>query len=329
MILAINQVGGYLNKTLHELKVARKKISADIEAEVMFKSNLLCCVDQKRGDQIHHIDGNNSNSNFDNLALLCFDCHHEASIKGNLRKKLSPKTILKFREHHYKVIQNQRDAFLKKLSHPIQKLTTEDLLNAAMEAIMLLEIEKLKIEYFNIRKSERGSVLDKFDAYENHISSRIAYEVLTFLVRVTYGTRDDMHPHTAQQIYFLATTFLRVSNTKSTTTQKNQLGIEALRISYNMLYDSIIHLRNLEIAQWALLLTKNVYWFSKDQKLSALIEKVHENYKEFERNLIRPERNDLDNAKTLVQAYKEDLNVQSLTFAPLPQHLYEAIQNSK
>lgn len=47
MILAINQVGGYLNKTLHELKVARKKISADIEAEVMFKSNLLCCVDQK------------------------------------------------------------------------------------------------------------------------------------------------------------------------------------------------------------------------------------------------------------------------------------------
>jgi hypothetical protein len=218
---------------------------------------------------------------------------------------------------------------LKKLSHPIQKLTSEDLLNAAKEAIILLEIEKLKIEYFNIRKSERGSVLDKFDAYENHISSRIAYEVLTFLVKVTYGTRDDMHPDTAKQIYFLATKFLRVPNTKSTTTEKNQLGIEALRVSLNMFYDSIIHLRNLEIAQWALLLTKNVYWFSKVEKLNALTEKVHENYKEFERHLIRPERNDLDNAKALLQVYKEDLNVRSLTFAPLPQHLHDVMQNSK
>ena len=135
-------------------------------------------------------------------------------------------------------------------------------MNAAKEAIIILEIEKLKIEYFNCRKSERGNVLDKFDAYENHVSPRISYEVLTFLVRVTYGTRDDMHPDTAQQVYFLAQTFLRVPSIKLKTIEKIQLGTEALRISLNMFYDAIIHLRNLEIAQWALLLTKNVYWFS-------------------------------------------------------------------
>jgi hypothetical protein len=93
-----------------------------------------------------------------------------------------------------------------------------------------------------------------------------------------------------------------------------------------MFYDSVIHLKNLEIAQWALLLTKNVYWFSKVEKIDTLTEKVHENFKEFGRHLVRPERNDLDNARTLLQAYKEDLSERTLTFAPLPQHLYDAMQ---
>ncbi len=310
------------------MKVIRKKISAETEAEVIFRSNRLCCVDQKRGDHIHHIDGNRSNSNIDNLALLCFDCHNEASIKGNLRKKLSPKTILKYRELHYKIIQNQRAVFIKKLSHPIQKLTSEDLLNAAKDAIILLEIEKLKIEYFNISKSQRGSVLDKFDAYESHISLRVAYEILTFLVRVTYGTRDNMHPNTASQIYFLAITALQIPKEMSTVAEKVQLGAEALRISLNMFYDSVIHLNNLEIAQWALLLTKNVYWYSKGLKLKVLTEKVNETFREFERHLIRPERNDLDNAKLLLQVYKDDLAVRSMSFAPLPKHLNDAMQKS-
>ena len=310
------------------MKVIRKKISAETEAEVMFKSNLLCCVDKKRGDHIHHIDGNSSNSNFDNLALLCFDCHNEASTTGNLRKKLSPKTILKFRQHHYQVVQNQRDAFIEKFSHPIKNLTTEDLLNAAKDAIILLEIEKIKIEYFNANKSQRGDILYKFDAYENHISPRIAYEALTFFVRITYGTRDDMHPDTAQQIYFLTTNFLREPKADLTAAEKNQLGQEALRVSLNMFYDAVIHLKNLEIAQWALLLTKNVYWFAKTEKLKSLTENVEENYKEFERHLIRPERNDLDNARELLKIYKEDLTVQSLTFAPLSENLNKAMQKS-
>jgi hypothetical protein len=83
----------------------------------------------------------------------------------------------------------------------------------------------------------------------------------------------------------------------------------------------------LEIAQWALLTTRNIYWFSKVKKLNALTEKVRENHKEFERHLIRPERNDLDNAKTLLQVYKEDLNLHSMTFASLPQHLNEIMVN--
>ncbi len=80
------------------------------------------------------------------------------------------------------------------------------------------------VEYFNVSKNQRGNILGKFDAYENHLSLRIAYEILTLLVRVTYGTRDDMHPDTAQQIYFLASISLRSPKAKFTTVERVQLG---------------------------------------------------------------------------------------------------------
>jgi hypothetical protein len=35
---------------------ARKKIPAKIADEVMFRADLLCCVCENRGDQIHHIE---------------------------------------------------------------------------------------------------------------------------------------------------------------------------------------------------------------------------------------------------------------------------------
>jgi hypothetical protein len=322
MLAAIYQI------KFHYLKKPRTKISEDVEAEILFRSNRQCCVDQKRGDHIHHIDSNPSNSNIQNLALLCFDCHNEASMKGSLRKKLTPKTILKFREHHYKTIQSQRAIFIKKLNHPIQKLATEDLLNAAKDAIIILEIEKLKIDYFNQNWGERSEILDKFDAYENHNNPRIAYEILAFLVRVTYGTRGHMPTDIASKIYFLVCSFLVLQKNKAKNNERFELGVEALQIALNMFYDSVIHLRNLRIAQWALLLTKHIYWYSKNEKLNALTEKVYENFKEYERHMIRPGRNDLDNAKRLISLYKDDLPINQLTFANLPEDLYDAVESS-
>ena len=75
----------------------------------------------------------------------------------------------------------------------------------------------------------------------------------------------------------------------------------------------------------ALLLTKNVYWFFLTEKLKFLTESVQDNDKEFDRHLIMPERDDLDKVRALLQAYKEDLNIPSLTFAPLPEKLNTAL----
>lgn len=52
-------------------------------------------------------------------------------------------------------------------------------------------------------------------------------------------------------------------------------------MSFNMFYDSVIYLNNLEIAQWALVVTKNVFIFSKFEKVTSLTNKALENYDEF------------------------------------------------
>src|SRR5260221_5771058 len=95
-----------------------KGIPKKIEADVMFKSNLQCCICQKKGDHIHHIDSQNG-SGFENLALLCYAHHNEATIKGSLSRKLSPETILKFREQHYSAIEDMRRSPIKMFNRPI------------------------------------------------------------------------------------------------------------------------------------------------------------------------------------------------------------------
>ena len=118
--------------------MARKKIPVTIDAEIMFLSNLKCCIDNKKGDHIHHLDGNNSNNSLDNLVLLCFDCHNQASIKGNLGKKLSVPVIKKYRAHHYQVIKTQRDNALKTISgKQIKQLTQEGIIEATTISIIL------------------------------------------------------------------------------------------------------------------------------------------------------------------------------------------------
>lgn len=48
-------------------------------------------------------------------------------------------------------------------------------------------------------------------------------------------------------------------------------------------------------------------------------------FEEFNDQLKRPERNDLGNAKELLEVYKADLSVRSLSFAALPEHLNKII----
>ena len=68
----------------------------DLVAQIMFASDRTCCVCRDRTRkkvQLHHIDGDSSNTVFANLAVLCLDCHSDTLTKHAFARNLTPELV--------------------------------------------------------------------------------------------------------------------------------------------------------------------------------------------------------------------------------------------
>jgi hypothetical protein len=67
----------------------------ELSARVMYASDRQCCIcrDGNLRTQIHHIDGDHSHNVFENLAVLCLDCHSQAHSKEAFVRNLTPAMI--------------------------------------------------------------------------------------------------------------------------------------------------------------------------------------------------------------------------------------------
>lgn len=311
--------------------MSRKKIPDEIQAEVIFKSNRECvvCDNHKRGDHIHHIDGNNSNNKFENLAFLCFDCHNEASLTGSLRKKLTPKTIIKYRDFKYQVVATERENSLRIFNSPVNGLTTEDLLTTSKNALIIIEIEKLKEEYFSVEWAERSDILLKLHKFSDHTNFRVAVDVFNFLSLAADQTRGGMTTDVASTILSSILNFFPYSDNAADKDKTIELANECANIAFSLLYDTTIYLKNYEIAMYGLTILKYIYKKGKYQKLQSLIDKVNETYLEIEQTLQRPERNDLGEALQLVNEFRTDIEGGTLSFPPLSDNLMKLIYSDR
>lgn len=311
--------------------MSRKKIADEIQAEVIFKSNRECvvCDNHKRGDHIHHIDGDNTNSKFENLAFLCFDCHNEASLIGSLRKKLTPKTIIKFRDHKYQVIAIERENSLKLFNTPVTGLTTEDLLTISKNALIIIEIEKLKEVYFSADWIDRSNILSKLQKFSEHTNFRVAVDLFNFLSIVADQTRGGMTTDVAVSIYSLILDFFPYSDKEIDNEKTIELANVCVNIAFSLIYDSTIYLKNYNISMFGLTILKYIYKKGKHQKLQQLIDKVNDCYKEIEKTLQRPERNDLGEALQLVREFRTDIEGGTLSFPPLSENLMKLIYSEE
>lgn len=307
--------------------MSRKKIPDDIQAEVIFKSNRECvvCDNHKRGDHIHHIDGDNSNYKFENLAFLCVYCHNDASVTGNIIKKLSAKTIIKFRDHKYQVVEKNRENSLKLFNSPINGLTTEDLLTTSKNALIIIELEKLKKEYFSADWHRRADIISKLYRFSDHTNFRIAVDIYNFLSIAADQTRGGMTNDIAISIHSLVLDFFPYSDNEEENQKVIELANVCVNIAFSMVYDAIIYLKNYDIAMYGLTILKYIYKKGKQQKLQQLIDKVSETYNEIEQTLKRPERTDLSDALQLVKEFKADIEEGSLSFPPLSDNLMKLI----
>ncbi|MCA9735139.1 HNH endonuclease [candidate division KSB1 bacterium] len=321
----------YLLMSYTHIEMSRKKVSDEIQAEVIFKSNRECvvCDTHKRGDHIHHIDGDNSNNEFENLAFLCFDCHSEATMQRSLKKKLTPKAIIKFRDHKYQVIATERKNSLKTFNSPINGLSTEDLLRISTNAIIIIEIEKLKEEYFSADWAGRSNIISKLQKFSDHTDFRVAVDVYKFLTHAADLTRGGMTSDIAGSIFSLVIDFFPYSENKEDSDKTIELAKQCSNIAFSLVYDAIIYLKNYEIVMFGLSILKFIYLRGKRQKIQQLVDRVNETYREIEQTLLRPEMDDLGDALQLINEFRTHIDETNLSFPPISDNLMKLLYSSR
>jgi hypothetical protein len=58
--------------------------------------------------QLHHIDSNPQHNVFDNLAVLCLECHHETLLSGGFARHLTPELVRRYRDTWVTLVAEKR-----------------------------------------------------------------------------------------------------------------------------------------------------------------------------------------------------------------------------
>jgi hypothetical protein len=122
----------------------RKQTPRDIEADVLEKSGRRCCICQSlNGDfatkdgQIAHLDGDPSNSKFDNLCFLCLKHHDDYDTKRSQSKGLTLTEVKRYRDYLYNKVAVMREGFQYAGDFPVG--TNTPLLDYYEESDTILE----------------------------------------------------------------------------------------------------------------------------------------------------------------------------------------------
>lgn len=86
----------------------RPTIPSGLRHQVNYDSAFACAVCAAKGDQIHHIDKDNSNNVYDNLILLCMAHHDEAHTTRELSQNLTPVRLKEIRARWYETVRERR-----------------------------------------------------------------------------------------------------------------------------------------------------------------------------------------------------------------------------
>lgn len=88
--------------------MARPRIPVQVQNDVYYASAFSCAICQRRGGQIHHIDKDHSNNDFDNLVYLCSNDHDEAHTTRELSRSLTAARLTSLRDNWYREVERRR-----------------------------------------------------------------------------------------------------------------------------------------------------------------------------------------------------------------------------
>lgn len=136
----------------------RKDIPKEVAAKVLFLADRTCCVCRQKGKpiQIHHIDENPSNNHQSNLAVLCFECHHDTQVKGGFDRKLDADTVILYRNDWTRLVERKRSVADEVRRNPEEGPTYQLALATSLAEIYRENenYEELALHYHRIGNSE-------------------------------------------------------------------------------------------------------------------------------------------------------------------------------
>lgn len=201
-------------------------------------------------------------------------------------------------------------------------------LAVAKTALIILKIDKIEDKFNSKSIKKKIKLLKKLLKFYKHRNEEIAHSVLDFLYSVSQTIRSSESIKVSEEINSLVYTYFP-STSDYDSEKLIENGKTCVHLAYNLIYDSFIWIDNLQIAINGLLIWKYIYRFAKEHNIKELIKEVDLYYKFLEDTLNRPERTDLENARKLVNIFKNDLDRPSMDYPDIPSDLYRIILESK
>lgn len=197
---------------------------------------------------------------------------------------------------------------------------SDDLLEAAKSAVILVELEKIKYRYFHAENYKRDEILDELRIYKAILTDVSTIEIYSFLLEIAnsihYKTPEDF----GLKLFTLVTYFF-----PEDTKEPKNLYRQSISIGSALLSSGIFTLEDLKIGVYGLSIWKWVYLNAKRKGYKIIIDRIHREYQIFKEFFYE------DNVKIsnyegklkIIEIFEEDLKVEGLNFPIISDKLFE------
>lgn len=222
-------------------------------------------------------------------------------------------------------------SYLKKSNTPSSKSisqsaspTEESLLNIAKTAIIIIELEKIKEEFFNSTDwLIREDALRKLHKFSRHTTLPLAKEVFDFLWDISIMTKRELPNNIASIVQSLIINYF--PNTDNNNQESIQgIANQCIQIGSNFTYYAAANLNDLRITAHGLYLLKWIHHLARKREIPDVIDKIIEEHNTLESDLKR-ESSNFNNAIKLIQIFKNDLKNPRAIYPDLPDNILALI----
>lgn len=249
----------------------RKRIPNAVADSVIFESDRTCCVCQNphKPVQVHHLDGDHSNYEPRNLAVLCLDHHDEATRGPGLGRGLSAGQIRLYRDAWLRRVRGRRGSPSKFISH-----------DALLEAMACHEIRRIRTQLLTRKWDARRRLLKELNGYTDfRYGFQSRSEALAVLADLADQTRNGMPAEMASEISELAQSLLPIFSlvncaVRKPATKDIDLLSQALELGSTMAYDAARYMGDISIAASGSRVVWCVLRYSHLNKLTSLKKKA-------------------------------------------------------